>query len=305
MDGDADAEMILDDPHSANPANSASVSFLPVLVQPLLALIHPTPLSFPPTGGLSPHPPTTSAISAIHIGALECLNNIFLSLLTSPHPVVASDTDSGRKIWDGVWSALAKVGTKTGPGQERRQEIWEAATGVMWGIVGVWRGTLAPHEDQITLLIQLCDTSADPKLRVKCIGTLECLAQHPQSIEMNAVCPPALVGQCSSDNSVGQTISNYFLSILDRVSSSPSPAETEPLIQAVSALIDIYSDENMPYDINFRNGRYLDKLASNVEGFKKAVRGIDRRNEGGKDLRRRGDEVRENLVAFIQYRKDL
>jgi hypothetical protein len=87
--------------------------------------------------------------------------------------------------------------------------------------------------------------------------------------------------------------------------SSPSPAGTEPLIQAVSAVIDIYSDENMPYDVNFRQGRYVDRLASNVEGFKKAVRAIDRRREGGKELRRRGNEVQENLVAFIQYRKDL
>jgi hypothetical protein len=42
-----------------------------------------------------------------------------------------------------------------------------------------------------------------------------------------------------------------------------------------------------------------------VESVKKVVRAIDRRKEGGKELRRRGDEVRENLIAFIQYRKDL
>jgi hypothetical protein len=77
------------------------------------------------------------------------------------------------------------------------------------------------------------------------------------------------------------------------------------LIQAASALIDIYSDENMPYDINFRQGKFIDRLASNVDGLKKIVRTIDRRKEGGKELRRRGDEVRENLVAFIQYRRDL
>jgi hypothetical protein len=61
----------------------------------------------------------------------------------------------------------------------------------------------------------------------------------------------------------------------------------------------------MPYDINFRQGEFLEKLASSVEGVKKAVKAIDRRKEGGKDLRRRGEEVRDNLVAFIQYRKDL
>jgi hypothetical protein len=77
------------------------------------------------------------------------------------------------------------------------------------------------------------------------------------------------------------------------------------LVQAASALIDIYSDEDMPYDINFRQGKFIDRLASNVEGFKKIVRTIDRRKEGGNDLKRRGDEVRENLVAFIQYRRNL
>lgn len=61
----------------------------------------------------------------------------------------------------------------------------------------------------------------------------------------------------------------------------------------------------MPYDVNFRQGRFLEKLASSVEGVKKAVKAIDRRKEGGKDLRRRGEEVRDNLLAFIQYRKEL
>ena len=115
---------------------------------------------------------------------------------------------------------------------------------------------------------------------------------------------PSSRGFSLFDNWVVQTISNYLLSILDSASSR-SPVGTEPSIQAASALIDIYSDENMPYDVNFRQGRYIDRLASNVEGFKKAVRAIDRRKEGGKELRHRGDEVRENLVAFIQYRHGL
>jgi len=255
-------------------------------VQPLLGLIHPTPLSFPPAAGLSSHPPTTSAISAIHIGALECLNNIFLSLSTSPDSVVASDKESGRKIWDSLWSALALVGVGSGPGQERKQEMWEVAIGVLWGVGNVWKGTLMPNMEQIKILVQLCDASADPRIRVKCIGTLECLAQYPESIEANLA------------------ISSYLLSIMDSAN-NPSSTETEPLIQAVSALIDIYSDENMPYDVNFRQGRYIERLALNLEGIKRVVRAIDRRKEGGKELRRRGDEVRENLAAFIQYRKGL
>jgi hypothetical protein len=39
--------------------------------------------------------------------------------------------------------------------------------------------------------------------------------------------------------------------------------------------------------------------------MRKAVRGIDRKKEGNKELRRRGEEVRDNLVAFVQYRREL
>ena len=79
----------------------------------------------------------------------------------------------------------------------------------------------------------------------------------------------------------------------------------EPMIQAASALIDIYSDETLPYDVNFREGKYLEKLSASVDSLKAAVKSVDRRKEGGNDLRRRGDEVRSTLVDFIQYRKDL
>jgi len=78
---------------------------------------------------------------------------------------------------------------------------------------------------------------------------------------------------------------------------------TEPLIQALSALIDIYSNENLPYDINFRQGDFLQRLVDSVEGVRKAVRAIDRRKE--RDLKLRGEEMRDNLIAFIKYRKAL
>ncbi|KAH0591152.1 hypothetical protein J132_04862 [Termitomyces sp. J132] len=268
------------------PANSASASFLPTLVAPLVALIQPTSLSFPPLAAPSSHPPTTSVLSAIHICALECLNNIFLSLTTGRNLSLSTDVDAGRRVWDGVWSALAAVGTETGLGQERRKEMWHVAVGVLWGIGNVWKGSLIPNEEQVQILIQLCNTTSEERIRVRCIGTLECLAQHPQSIDGNKL------------------ISQYLLSLLPS-DGKPSPVGTEPLIQATSALIDIYSDEEMPYDINFREGGYLVKLISSIESVRKAVRGIDKRKEGGKELRSRAEEVRDNLAAFIQYRKDL
>ena len=98
-----------------------------------------------------------------------------------------------------------------------------------------------------------------------------------------------------------QTIASYLLSLLPPSATPPTP--TEPLLQAVSALIDIFSDETLPYDVNFRQGRYLETLVPAVEGVRRAVRGIDRKKE--RELRLRGEEVRDNLTAFIQYRREL
>jgi hypothetical protein len=42
-----------------------------------------------------------------------------------------------------------------------------------------------------------------------------------------------------------------------------------------------------------------------VEGIRKAVKSVDRRREGGMELKRRGDLLRENLVDFIRYRRNL
>ncbi|KAJ3908972.1 armadillo-type protein [Lentinula edodes] len=281
---DEDEDMADDDEGHNN--DSANPTVLPSLVPSLLSLIQPTSLSFPPLATSSIHPPTTTALSAIHISAMECLNNIFLSLATSPNPSVSADAEGGRKVWNEVWASLGVVGTELGLGQERRKEMWEIGVGVLWGLALVWKGTLSATEEQIQVLIRYSDGASDEITKVKCIGALECLAQYPRSITNN------------------QVIASYLLTLLP-TPSSPSPAGVESLMQAVSALIDIYSDETLPYDINFRQGGMLQTLVASVENVRKAVKRIDRKKPGGKDLRRRGEEIRDNLVAFIQYRRNL
>lgn len=44
-----------------------------------------------------------------------------------------------------------------------------------------------PSEEHVSLLIQFCNMSADAKVKTQCIGTLECLAQHPNSVAANRV----------------------------------------------------------------------------------------------------------------------
>jgi len=164
--------------------------------------------------------------------------------------------------------------------------MWEIAVGVLWGIGRVWKGNLTPDGEQVNMVIQMCNAASNPRVQVKCIGTLECLAQSPSAVEAN------------------QVISSYLLSLLPNAK-APSAVGTEPMIQAASALIDIYSDETLPYDVNFRQGSYLEKIAASLQPIKNSVKSIDRRKEGGRELRRRGDEVWENLGDFIQYRREL
>jgi hypothetical protein len=137
------------DDNAAPDLNIPASTRIPAFVTPLLSLIHPTPLSFPPlAGGSSPHPPTTSVLASIHVCALECLNNVFLSLATSAQnhqQAVPSEVDpsTGVTIWTQVWAALEAVGTDVnGPGQERRREMWEVAVGILWGVAVVWKGIL-------------------------------------------------------------------------------------------------------------------------------------------------------------------
>ncbi|THH26612.1 hypothetical protein EUX98_g7581 [Antrodiella citrinella] len=288
---ETDADMLLDESSGPSDLHTISTSFLPALVAPLLPLVQPTLLSFPPpTGGPSPHPPTTSVLSAIHICAMECLNNIFFSLASprkgqNPSINLRSEVESATHVWSEVWRALDAIGTDfETPGQERRREMWQLGVGVLWGIGVVWKGVLVPVDAQVQLLMQFCEVSTDQAVKVKCLGTLECLAQHPQSIDANRV------------------ISTYLLTYLPSPSRS-TPLLAEPCLQALSALIDIYSDEALPYDVNFRQGGYVNILASCIEAVRKVVRGIDRKRE--RELRRRGEEVRDNLVAFVEYRRAL
>lgn len=141
MNGEED-DMAVDHGAAAAAPELPVSSMLPSLVSPLLSLLQPTALSFPPLAAPSIHPPTTSALSVIHVSALECLNNLFLSLAASHKPSISSDKEAGLAVWNGVWSALKLVGTEIGLGQERRQEIREVAIGVLWGVGNVWKGLI-------------------------------------------------------------------------------------------------------------------------------------------------------------------
>jgi len=143
MDDARDDAMAVDgagatpEPNNSHTPNAPS--FLPTLLEPLLALIQPTGLSFPAP---SPHPPTTSALSAIHIAALECLSNAFFALAAAPGSA-ASDVRTGQRVWGAVWAALAGVGSPVESALgSARATVWDVAAGVLWGVGSVWTGKI-------------------------------------------------------------------------------------------------------------------------------------------------------------------
>ncbi len=141
MDDARDDAMAVDDTIvEPNDSHTPSApSFLPTLLEPLLALIQPTELSFPAP---SPHAPTTSALSAIHIAAFECLSNAFLALAAAPGSA-AFDVQAGQRVWSTVWAALAGAGNllESAPGSTRAS-VWDVAVGVLWGVGVVWTGKI-------------------------------------------------------------------------------------------------------------------------------------------------------------------
>ena len=134
-------------------------SLLNTLTSPLLALARPTSLSFPPPALPSVHPPTTSVLGAIHVRALECLNNLFVGVKEHPGGAAAEDLSKEEKelaqgavdVWNQMWSAdlLGAIGEPLGnpspidtPGQERRAEMWKIAVGGLWGLARIGKGAL-------------------------------------------------------------------------------------------------------------------------------------------------------------------
>ena len=87
------------------------------------------------------------------------------------------------------------------------------------------------------------------------------------------------------------------------VSQIASTTNTEILVAILNAVIDVYSDETRAYDSVFVSEGYLDVLSKSVGRVRAEVRKIDRRKN--LQLRAVGEEVYENLTAFIKYRRAL
>lgn len=269
---------------SAAPAkvNSAGLPhLLSVLPERLVKLATLTPLSLPPANEASPHPPTTAALSALHLRALEALNNLLLSTVAA----VQNGEQLSLPAAD-LWAALypilrlenAPQADPDARGQEYRKAIQEAALGCIWGVARSSPGAISPSAGEMELLTQAVGSSMSTDAQVRAIEAMAALAARPGvPVEQNA--------------QIGQWIAGLVL---------PTLPSAPILIAALNALIDVYCDETRDFD---RNWQYTEPLAKNVARIRGALRSVDKRKQP--QLRMQADEIYENLVAFIRWRRSL
>ncbi|BGP46950.1 hypothetical protein JCM10450v2_002802 [Rhodotorula kratochvilovae] len=280
--------------------------------------------------------PLAEALTTVHVRALEALNNLYVTLSRAAKGAAAQrDAKELQSVFEGalqlMHSALegakayvppvAEASGKKGKAaaaekqpeeveevQERRLEVVMAGAGVVWGCV---RLGLDPENgaglivgpDTTPFLIQqvyaspfaAAQTPAGEAIRVRTLGALGYLGRRK--------------GVPSEENAA---IGTFLLSLLPTSRAAvvagavPSTVAATPdiLLQAIDSFIDLYADEEREYDAPvFRQTGMLQTLEAAVAGVRAAIKKVDRNKFP--ELRARADGALENLVAFVQYRKDV
>lgn len=173
--GDMDDDSITD----AVPLSHSTLSLFSTLPPLLLALAQPTPISFlpptntttSPTKSLIPTssdavPTTTSPLLAplsellttLHVRALECLNNLFITIARSNSSTLGAP--ALQPIWSGVLSLVQSLVSTLPSGpvanivdeeEDQRISFVSAGLGAVWGMsrlgLGVGLGSTPPSND--------------------------------------------------------------------------------------------------------------------------------------------------------------
>ncbi|GAA5880505.1 hypothetical protein JCM3774_000630 [Rhodotorula dairenensis] len=287
----------------------------------------------------------SETITTIHVRAIEALNNLYVTLSRGKKArrdpkelqevfettlglvqgaLEAAATNATAPTTASSGAGTTKKGKAAGGGgsgtagkqqedevdevQERRREVVMAGMGVVWGctILGLdpeRSGKLVVGPDTTPFLIQhvypsafaAAQTPAGEAIRVRTLGALGWIGRRK--------------GVSAEENA---TIGRFMLSLLPAsrtavvTNSVPSTVAATPdlLLEAIDSFIDLYADEERDYDVPvFRQGGMLDELEKSVQGVRAAIKKIDKSKFP--ELRARADGNLNNLVAFVQYRKDI
>lgn len=151
-------------------------------------------LSFPPIAAASPHPPTTSILSVLHLRALETLNNLLLTIVASLPTDGTRNTQivPVNQIWDAMFgiidALLSEPEALTLKGQELRLEVLEMALGCAWGCAKIAPELLKLSDRQVKTLMDVPQVLRSEIAKTRCIDTLSSLASRRNvTVEENKV----------------------------------------------------------------------------------------------------------------------
>ncbi|CAG8824245.1 36242_t:CDS:2, partial [Gigaspora margarita] len=271
-------------------------TFATIILPKLFTLAYPTHLSFPEQLGPnvlpmpSVAPEITSSLATVHIRAIECINNFLLVMVDNVEDKwwFTQHREDAKQAWTLLFELGNQVTGKgiNDPGQENRVKILDALIGCLWTLARGLESCVPVTSDQIRSLFGCYESGVYDTMRVKIIGTLGMIARRQNAIDDNKL--------------IGSFLFNILSLLKNDKNDSTSP---ECVIEVLNAIYDIYADKDFDYDEPvFVQGGYLPLLENIVDAIRKMAKSIDKRTS--RDLRLRADEAYENLVAFINYKRD-
>ncbi|KAG6000357.1 hypothetical protein E4U54_001442 [Claviceps lovelessii] len=283
---EADMEMVTGADDADQGAHMDDMPVLKALVQ----------LAIPQLVRIASLQPTNDDTLRLQGHALSALNNMAwsVSLVDFSDPQSAGIQEAwlpvARTLWQQVVTPILASDTAD-------VHLATQVTGLAWALARTLAGRPShpdsddsehDHHRKFISLYHATRTmdpqpSQDPfqRLGVKCIGVLGQLALHP--------CPAPL----------NREIASFLISLLAAL---PHDTPAADAVEALNQVLDIYADEEYPYDTAVF---WKEDLLSHLEGIlpkvKAMAKGVDKKTQP--ELRTRAEEVVLNLTRFVAYKK--
>jgi hypothetical protein len=184
-----------------------------------------------------------ASLSRIQLRALAALNNIAWTLdaAVASRPRLSSKWHSHAKT---IWSVVIAPVIS---GNTADIALADAVTGVAWAVAKTSGGNLdisggALHKS----FISLYQAATTDELRTKCVGVLGCLALPQEKIDVNKVCMYTHAGYANILLTFlpPQDIGIFLVELINAAPEIPG----QPAVEAMNAIMDIYSDAEFQYD---------------------------------------------------------
>ncbi|GJN87628.1 hypothetical protein Rhopal_000583-T1 [Rhodotorula paludigena] len=253
-----------------------------------------------------------SVFEGAMLGMLEALEGA--QAQSAPAPAPAAVAPASGKKGKGKQPAGDAGEDEVDEVQERRRESVMAGAGVVWGCVRL--GLDQDKGSSLKRFVQVVGPDTTPFLIQRVYASPFAAAQTPagEAIRVRTLGALGWLGRrkdvpADENAQIGRFLLSLLptsrAAVLSTDGSSSSVASTpDILLQTIDSFIDLYADEEREYDAPvFRQGGMLPVLEASVAGVRATIKKVDRNKFP--ELRSRADGALENLVAFVQYRKDV